>query len=552
MSTIANASIPLRLFGAVLALTLIAAIAVVVTLTAGPTQAQSTDNTYAPPRCGPGFDDFYDVPEFPADQVDSGHLALFDAYYDFDADEPHRPTEEGEPWAGLMSMNFCPPELEQSTSGRPPITVTSRHQTDINIEHTVFQVNDEHVLTAADVAAYPFLAKGDADDDGVDDAVGETVYWLRPGDDPNTPDVVEEASDFQISFSTALFDAKYWYREDAVGDSIAPFWYEIESERELGVHPREYGHIYVFDDTPAAGDEPKRAIWNSEDSDTGRFDMEPGQYRTLQWAFAREGTYELEVHLNGHTRQIRPDDLPEDELWHPISEHDIVSTDVKRYIFQVGPLTLNEQPMFRAPDMTIPEDSAAGSLVGSPVPVRQADNDTLTYELTGHGHGNFEVESVAQGGQIKVAAGAHLDYESVRSYDLVMHVRDGKNRENGPDAEVDSSIAVRISLSDVEDGNPPSVSLSVDPSTQNRHWSVTFTGTVADLPHSAGDVSYSLWVLGSNGNRSWVQESGTSLVIPVGGPGSAGTVSYQLEVEYDVPNHYDISVYSNPVTVVWE
>ncbi len=551
MQTLSSASIPLKLLGAVLALALVAAIAVAAILTAGPTQAQSTDNAYAPPRCGPGFDDFYDVPEFPVDQVNSGHLALFDAYYDFDADEPHRPTGENDPWAGLMSLNFCPPELEV-VNNEGNVT-TTRQATDINIDHTVFQVTDDHTLTAADVAAYPFFAKGDADDDGVDDAVGQQVYWLRPGDDRNTPDVVEEASDFQISFSTALFDAKYWHLVDEEDNSVAPFWYEIEAERELGVHPRLFGHIYVFDDSPAPGTKKKRAIWNSELTDTGRFDMEPGQYRSLQWAFTKTGTYELEVHLNGHTRQVRPADLPEGELWHPVSEHHIVSTDVKRYIFQVGPLTLNEQPMFRAPDRTIPENSAAGTLVGAPVPVRQADSDPLTYELTGHGHGNFEVESVAQGGQIKVATGAHLDYESVRTYDLVMHVRDDKNRESGPDAEVDSSIAVRISLSDVDDGNPPSVSLSVSPTTQRHTGSVTLTVAVADLPHAARDVSYIVWVLGSSGNRSWVEISGVpETTIPLSGPRQAKTVSYQLEVEYDLPNHRDISVYSNDVTVVWE
>ena len=545
MPSLTHASIPLKLAGAVLALALIAAVAVAVTLTAGPTQAQSTDNAYAPPRCGPGFDDFYEVPEFPADQVNSGHLALFDAYYDFDADEPHRPTQEGEPWAGLMSLNFCPPQLEQSTSGKPPATVTTRHATDINIDRTVFHVDEVHTLTAADVAAYPFFEKGDADDDGVDDAVGQQVYWLRAGG-------AEDGSDFQISFSTALFDARYWHREDDEGNSVAPLWYEIEAERELGVHPREFGHIYVFDDSPVSGQERKEAIWNSEHTDTGRFDMEPGQYRSLQWAFTKEGTYELEVHLNGHTRQVRPDNLPEGEVWHPVSEHEIVSTDVKRYIIQVGPLTLNEQPMFRAPDSTIPENSAAGTLVGSPVPVRQADSDPLTYELTGNGHGNFEVESVAQGGQIKVAAGAHLDYESVRAYDLVMHVRDGKNRESGPDAEVDSSIAVRIALSDVEDGNPPSVSLSVSPTTQDRNGTVTFTGAVTDLPHAAFNVTYAVWVLGSDGNPSYERESGTSLTPTVRGLGSARTASYQMEVEYDLPNHLGLSVFSNTVTVVWE
>ena len=545
MNIITHAPMPLKLSGAVLALALIAAVAVAVILTGGnPIQAQSTDNTYDPARCGPGFDDFYDRPEFPVDQVDSGHFALFDAYYDFDADEPHRPTQEREAWAGLMSMNFCPPELAVTDDGFGNFT-TTRSQADIDIDHTVFHVDQLHTLTAADVAAYPFFKKGDADGDGVDDAVGEQVYWLGSGEE-------EDDSGLRISFSTALFDAKYWYREDDEGNSIAPLWYEVEAERELGVHPRLFGHIYVFDDSSAPAGELKQAVWNSELSDTGRFYMRPGQYRNFQWAFTKAGTYELEVHLNGHTRRGRLPDLPEDEVWHPVSEHNIVTSDVKRYIFQVGPLTLNEQPMFRAPDRTIPENSAAGTLVGSPVPVRQADSDPLTYELTGHGHGNFEVESVAQGAQIKVATGAHLDYESVQAYDLVMHVRDDKNRESGPDTEVDSSIAVQIALSDVDDGNPPSVSLSVDPSTQSHTGSVTFTGTVADLPHAASNLHYTLWVLGDTGHRHSVAGSSSTSTVTLEGPREASTISYQMQLTYGVPHHYYINVYSNAVQVVWE
>ena len=103
---------------AVAALAVIAAALLAVVFTAGPTQAQSEE--YADPKpCGPGFDEFYDLPEFPVDQVAEGHYAVFDAYYDLDSDEPHRPTEEGEAWAGLMSLNFCPPELEPGLGEAP-------------------------------------------------------------------------------------------------------------------------------------------------------------------------------------------------------------------------------------------------------------------------------------------------------------------------------------------------------------------------------------------------------------------------------------------------
>lgn len=539
MHTITHRTQQLKFYGAILAMAALVATVLAVAMAGG---AQAQSETYADPHpCGPGFDEFYPLPEFPVDQVSAGHYAIFDAYYDLDADQPHRPTEEDEPWAGLMSLNFCPPTVEVGDDGLENVT-TTRHGTNVDIDRTVVHVDQTaHTLTAAEVAAYPDL--GDA---------GDEVYWLRVGDDPNTPSATEQASDLQLSFSTALFDSIHWYREDEEGNSVEPFWYEIEAERELGLHPREYGHIYLFDNSLAPENETKKPIWNSALSDTGRIDMWPGRYEGLQWVFTKPGTYELSVHINAHVRRDRPDDLPDDEVWHPASEERLVTSEVKQYIFQVGSLSLNEQPMFRAPDSSVPENSAAGTLVGSPVPVFQADSDALTYELTGHGSGNFEVESTAQGGQIKVAAGAHLDYEAVQSYQLVLAVSDDKDRESNPDGSVDHTIAVHIAVTDVADGPPPTANLSVNPTTQSHSGSVTFTNTIDDLPTGAHSLYYTLWVLGSNGNRSWVQAGGSSSNFTVGGPYSAKTVSYQMEVQYNLPHHPEISFYSNAVSVVWQ
>ncbi len=543
MPSLYHPSTPLKLAGAVLALALIAAVAVALILTAEPTQAQST--TYdAPHPCGPGFDEFYALPEFPVDQVNTGHFAIFDAYYDLDSDEPHRPTEEGEAWAGLMGLNFCPPKLEQSTSGRPPTTVTTRSQANIDINDTVFHVDQaEHTLTADEAAAYPFLG-----------TAGDAVYWLRVGDDPNTSGVTEQASDFQISFSTALLDAKYWHRKDDEGDSIASLWYEVEAQRELGLHPREYGHIYVFDHSNAG--EEKRAIWNSKRSDTGSFDMEPGQYRNLQWVFTKPGTYELEVQLNGHTRQDRPDNLPEDELWHPVSEELIVTSEVRRYVFRVGTLTLDEQPMFKAPDRKIPENSPAGTNVGHPVPVTGAGDDILIYKLSGEGHTDFEVVSVAGGGQIKVASAAVVDYETKAAYDLVLTVSDGKNREGDDDQlRVDSTIAVRITLENEIEAGEVHVTARVSPEAPSASGRVTFTATVHNLP---GSISrdFTLHTANSDGSPDYTLISSADTraanqTFTLTGDGNAGTKFYIVSVSY-LYNDEGITVYSDPLTVQWQ
>ena len=550
MHTIIQAPRQLKLFGALLAM---AALLLAVVFTAGSTQAQS--ETYADPHpCGPGFDEFYKLPDFPVNQVDAGHFAVFDAYYDLDADKPHRPTEDREAWAGLMSLNFCPPELKDDAFSIPPF---ARLKADIDIGKTVFHVNQAaHALTAADVEAYDFfkLDEEDNDPDTQDSAVGQDVYWLRVGDDRNTGNVREQASDFQISFSTALFDADYWYREDDNDNSIEPFWYEIEAERELGIHPREYGHFYIFDDSDEGAD--KKAICNSRLSETCVIPMEPGQYRKLQWAFTKTGTYELSVHLNGHVRKAPPPGHPEGENWNPASDEEIVTSQVKQYTFHVGPLTLNQQPMFRGPVLSVPENSGEGTVVtGSPVPVVGADDtDTLTYELSGVGHSNFVAESVAGGAQIKVAPNPYLDTEVRRYYDLVLSVSDGKNRADDHDETVDHTIALRIEATDVDDGPGPSVSLSVNRDQEDASQEVQFTAHPHHLPSGHSTPTYTLWRLDDQGDRVPVETtfstSGASPVATVPGPGVGGTINYQVEIKFDVNGHV-VKLYSDPVPVRW-
>ena len=400
----------------------------------------------------------------------------------------------------------------------------------------------EHTLTAAEVAAYPFL--GDA---------GDTVYWLRVGDDPNTTEVTEQASDFRISYSTALFDDKYWYREDDEGNSVEPLWYEVEAERELGVHPRVSGHIYVFDHSDAG--EGKTAVWNSSEADTGIIAMEPGQYKNFQWVFTQPGTYELSLQLNGQVREERPADLPEDEVWHPVSEELVVTTEVKQYIFRVGSLAVDEQPMFKAPDRQIPENSPAGTNVGHPVPVTGAGNDTLTYELSGKGHADFEVVSVDGGGQIRVASGATVDYETRADYHFTLSVSDGKNPEGDADHQVDSAIAVRITLENEIEPGEVHLTASVSPETQSSSGQVTFTATVHNLPERTRR-SFVLHTVNSDGSPghtlvSTAASEAETETLTLGGDGHTGTKSYMVSVSYFDNGEY-LTVYSRPLTVQWE
>ena len=111
-----------------------------------------------------------------------------------------------------------------------------------------------------------------------------------------------------------------------------------------------------------------------------------------------------------------------------------------------------QPPPNKAPSFTegasatrqVAENSAAGTSVGSAVTATDADNDTLTYTLSGTDASSFTIGSST--GQITTKAGVTYDYETKQSYSVTVSVSDGNG---GTD-----SIAVTVSLTDVEETPP--------------------------------------------------------------------------------------------------
>ena len=118
-------------------------------------------------------------------------------------------------------------------------------------------------------------------------------------------------------------------------------------------------------------------------------------------------------------------------------------------------------PVFDAPDLTrnVPENTAAGGLVGLPVAATDASpNDVLTYSLeAGQGDAATDVDSFdinPATGQIKVAEGAMLNREETGggSYSVVVEVTDASRKM--------AMVDVTINLTDVDEA--PTVMLPTD------------------------------------------------------------------------------------------
>ncbi|MDE2869004.1 MAG: fibronectin type III domain-containing protein, partial [Chloroflexota bacterium] len=92
----------------------------------------------------------------------------------------------------------------------------------------------------------------------------------------------------------------------------------------------------------------------------------------------------------------------------------------------------------------IAENSPAGTPVGAPIAASDGNGDALTFALTGTSA--FVIDAAS--GQIRVAGGAVLDYETRASYSVTVTVSDGKDGNHQPDAAIDDTVEVTIEVLD--------------------------------------------------------------------------------------------------------
>ena len=137
----------------------------------------------------------------------------------------------------------------------------------------------------------------------------------------------------------------------------------------------------------------------------------------------------------------------------------------------------NEPPVFADATTTreVPENSRAGTNVGSAITATDEDNDSLTYTLEGTDASSFQIGSTS--GQIKTESGVTYDYEgSQNSY----------------------SVTVKA---DDKNGGTDTIDVTIDLTNVNEHGTITFnptqpkagTALVATLTDPDGSVSGETW-----------------------------------------------------------
>ena len=117
-------------------------------------------------------------------------------------------------------------------------------------------------------------------------------------------------------------------------------------------------------------------------------------------------------------------------------------------------IELNEAPAFAEDpaDLSVEENSAAGTAVGDPVTATDTNaGDSLTYALSGDDAGSFSIDA---SGQISVGADAALDFESQASYTVTVTATDKVGATD--------SITVTINVTNVNEAPVASGEAAVD------------------------------------------------------------------------------------------
>ena len=110
----------------------------------------------------------------------------------------------------------------------------------------------------------------------------------------------------------------------------------------------------------------------------------------------------------------------------------------------------SDAPYFAAGASTtrrVAENVTAGTNVGAPVAAIDPNDPTLTYTLSGTDAGSFAIDDST--GQLSVASGTALDYETKASYAVIVTATDPATTDD-PTADSDS-ITVTITVEDVDE-----------------------------------------------------------------------------------------------------
>ena len=321
---------------------------------------RQTDKTPTPPRHNPPEPcpgETGNPKSEAASLVQSGHIALFDVYWN--------PVEKE------LTNTSCPPTVKHVPAqdavppggpGNPGREATPakdvRSPSDIDIAKTVIHIpNSARIdLNAAGTpytsTKYPELWKADAKEDrdtngdGTPDGVGDGFVWALPA---CPPDGMAAADDLCIIFSAALLNSADWKE----GTKIE---YLLDHVHQTDIDKQDPRYTLAYDVPAPDATGPFDARWDSSDAQVAKMPVAPGEYERPMLFFTDRGTYEFQVHIRGNP-DIQADD--------PVSPDKSVTSDMREYVIHVGAEADLGVTATATPDNPSPSDTVTVTIAAS-------------------------------------------------------------------------------------------------------------------------------------------------------------------------------------------
>ncbi len=290
--------------------------------------ADDTITTHATPEPCPGK--IGNTNDAAASVVSSGHIALFDVYWNTDEKEltnnPCPPTVTHVPAQESVPPGPGNPDGIPGTPSRDDRTAS-----DINIEETVIHIPnsarvDLSTSTTYTKTDYPEVAYADDLENRSNGGSGDGIVWALPACPPDGL----STSSLCLSFSADLLNPADWGDLDPVvkGDGKVRFHIDHVHQLDTGGQGRRYVLAYGAPGDGASG--PYAAVVDSSDAEHGAVEIRPGEYERPIWFFTRTGRYEIQMHVTGN-----PEPEPSG-VRSAVSPDPAVPSDVREYIFHVG------------------------------------------------------------------------------------------------------------------------------------------------------------------------------------------------------------------------
>ena len=300
--------------------------------------------------------------------VDSGHIALFDVYWN--------------PVEGELTNNPCPPTVEHVAAGEDDDGNTipaqdNRSPSSINIEKTIIHIpntakvelnDDDTPYTPAEypeVWAADKLENRDSDGDGTPDNAGDGIVWALPA---CPPDGSNETVALCLSFSAALLNDSDW---------AGNIEYHLDHVHQIDIDKQDPRYVLGYNVPEDDATVANTPLWDSSDARVATMTVAPGEYDRPIWFFTSRGTYEFQVHIRGNPEQ----GSTELDGQEPISKDHSVTSDVREYVVHVGAEADLGVKVTVTPENPSPGDNVAIKITASNAGPSEAENTKVEVSL---------------------------------------------------------------------------------------------------------------------------------------------------------------------------